>query len=54
MTRDIGVLTIGSRTNLVDGGEFEVFVVRELLVSRPHEGLERDALVGLDIFDKAL
>ena len=54
MTRDIGVLTIGSRTNLVDGGEFEVFVVRELLVSRPHEGLERDALVGLDIFDEAL
>ena len=36
------------------GGEIEVFVMRELLISRPREGLECDALIGLDIFDKAL
>lgn len=40
--------------NVVDGGKLEVFVVHELLVSRPHEGLECNTFVGLDIFDEVL
>lgn len=42
-----------SRGSLVDGGN-KVFVLRELLVSWPHEGLERDAFIGLDILNQTL
>ena len=36
------------------GGKVEVFIVREFLVIRSHEGFESDSLVGLNILNKAL
>lgn len=36
------------------GGKIEVFIMQELLISRPHKGLERNTFIGLDIFNKVL
>lgn len=36
------------------GGKVEVLVMREFLIRGPREGLESDALIGLDVFDKGL
>jgi hypothetical protein len=38
----------------VGGGKSEVFVLRELLVSRSQKRLERNTLIGLDVFNKPL
>lgn len=43
-----------SRGNLAGGGKIKVFVMRKLLIGWPHEGLERDALIGLNILNEAL
>ena len=38
----------------MDGGKIKVFVMRELLISQPREGPERDALIGLNILNEVL
>ena len=38
----------------MDGGKIKVFVMREFLISRAHEGPERDALIGINILNEAL
>lgn len=42
------------RVSLAGGYNVKVFVVRELLISWPHEGLERNPLIGLNVLNKAL
>ena len=43
-----------SRANLAGGGKIKMFVIRELLIGWPHEGLERDTLISLNILNEAL